>query len=185
MMIQKRNPGIFIILSRIKPSVMKKIILLSTVFFMFSLISRAQPAMSVYAELGGPGLASINFDTRFTNSEAGFGGRVGVGGFSIRDDFSDESSGVIFVPVGINYLLGKDQKNYFELGAGVTPVFGTGSVDGNFSGTFGHVILGYRLQPKDGGFTFRAFICPVFGNGFFIPYYAGLSFGYKFGGSAR
>jgi len=37
------------------------------------------------------------------------------------------------------------------------------------------------LQPQNGGFTFRAFINPIFGEFGFIPYYGGVSFGYKFG----
>lgn len=142
-------------------------------------VSQTSTAQSVYAELGGPGLASLNFDTRFSKTNGGFGGRVGVGGFSI------DGSGIIFVPVGLNYLISKDNRNFFEVGAGVTPVFGSGDLaDGdNFSSTFGHVLLGYRMQPADGGFTFRAFISPVFGSGYFIPYYGGVSFGYKFGKS--
>jgi hypothetical protein len=52
--------------------------------------------------------------------------------------------------------------------------------DGNFDGSFGHLTFGYRLQPADGGFTFRAAVVPIFGQGGFVPYYAGLSFGYKF-----
>lgn len=136
-------------------------------------------AQSVYAELGGPGLASLNFDTRFSKTNGGFGGRVGVGGFSV------DGSGLVFVPVGLNYLISKDNRNFFEVGAGVTPVFSSGEFeDGeNFSSTFGHVSIGYRMQPADGGFTFRAFISPVFGNGFFIPYFGGVSFGYSFGKS--
>lgn len=142
-------------------------------------VSQTSTAQSVYAELGGPGLASLNFDTRFSKTNGGFGGRVGVGGFSI------DGSGIVFVPVGLNYLISKDNRNFFEVGAGVTPVFGSGDLaDGdNFSSTFGHVLLGYRMQPADGGFTFRAFISPVFGSAYFIPYYGGVSFGYKFGKS--
>jgi hypothetical protein len=163
---------------------MKKIIL----SFIFSLslcsVFSQQGAKAIYFELGGPGLASINFDTRFNKTEKGFGGRIGIGGFSITttDLFSgeEERSGAVFVPIGVNYLLGKDSKNYFELGGGVTPVFGTGDTDDNFSSTFGHILFGYRMQPANGGFTFRAFISPVFGKGFFIPYYGGVSFGYKF-----
>ena len=37
-----------------------------------------------------------------------------------------------------------------------------------------------HLQKKEGGFLFRADITPIFGKGYFIPYYAGISFGYKF-----
>jgi hypothetical protein len=79
--------------------------------------------------------------------------------------------------------LGKDTKSYFELGAGVTPVFVSdeNATDENFSETFGHLVFGYRMQPKNGGFTFRAFINPVFGSFGFLPYYGGVSFGYKFG----
>lgn len=141
-------------------------------------------AQSVYFELGGPGLASINFDTRFTKTQNGIGGRVGVGGFSIRvsdGQNNSESATVVFVPVGLNYLIGKNTKNYFELGAGVTPVFASSSAsDENFTSTFGHINFGYRLQPEKAGFTFRAFITPVFGKFGFLPYYGGVSFGYKF-----
>lgn len=158
---------------------MRKIFLLS-VIISISIISNAQSAKSINFELGGPGLASFNFDTRFGPKEDGIGGRVGIGGFTLRAD--GDRFGVLFIPIGLNYLIGKDQRNYFEIGAGVTPVFSSNSYDAdNFSTTFGHVLFGYRMQPKDGGFSFRAFISPVFGGFGFIPYYGGLSFGYKFG----
>src|SRR5690348_8247074 len=98
---------------------MKKVsILIAAMFFVVA--SWSQAAKSVYFELGGPGLASINFDTRFSAREDGIGGRVGVGGFSI------DGSSAVFIPVGLNYLLGKDGKNYFEIGGGVTPVIISG-----------------------------------------------------------
>src|SRR3546814_821076 len=142
----------------------------------------SQGAKSVYFELGGPGLASFNFDTRFSNSENGIGGRIGVGGFKIDD------AGAVFFPVAVNYLLGKDDRHYFEIGAGGTfvSVSEDDSVDqvdedsDPFSGSCGHLHFGYRLQPFNGGFTFRAGMTPVFGDGYFIPYYFSLSFGYKF-----
>jgi hypothetical protein len=156
--------------SFIKNQLMKKIVSLFIFTLLFS--GAYSQAKSIYAELGGPGLASINFDTRFSKKEDGLGGRIGIGGLSI------DGEGAVFVPIGLNYILGKDSRNYFEMGAGVTPVIGTGS--GDFAETFGHILFGYRMQPKDGGFTFRAFINPVFGSGFFVPYYGGVSFGYKF-----
>lgn len=161
---------------------MKKLTILIAVFILAINSVNAQAAKSVYVELGGPGLASVNYDMRFANKEDGFGGRVGIGGFTLRNNY-DERVSILFIPIGVNYLLGKDQKNYFEMGAGVTPVVLSAKFDDDkdsFTGTFGHLLFGYRMQPADGGFTFRAFICPVFGNGGFIPYYAGLSFGYKF-----
>jgi hypothetical protein len=162
------------ILSRNKIIDMKKTIIIAFAFMTASIAAHSQAAKSVFFELGGPGLASFNFDTRFSNREDGLGGRIGVGGFSI------DGSGAVFVPVGLNYLLGKDGKNYFELGAGVTPVFISEDSEDNFTSTFGYLNFGYRLQPAKGGFTFRAFITPVFGSWGFFPYWGGVSFGYKF-----
>jgi hypothetical protein len=160
----------------------KSVLIIALLLGMYSAYSQA--AKSIYFELGGPGLASFNFDTRFTAKEDGIGGRVGVGGFSI------DGTGAVFFPIQINYLLGKDSKNYFEFGGGVTPVIISGDLiddDGNdtFTGTFGHITFGYRMQPLNGGFTFRAFISPIFGEGGFFPYYGGVSFGYKFGSGKR
>lgn len=159
---------------------MKKITVLFVTCLMLCASSYAQPAKSVYAELGGPGLASANFDIRFSNSEGGLGGRIGVGGFGV-DGFT-----VVGIPIGINYITSKDERNYFEVGGGFTPVFtndktlNTNGSSDNFQTSFGHLWIGYRSQPKAGGFIFRAGVCPVFGKGFFIPYYFGISFGYKF-----
>jgi hypothetical protein len=158
-------------------------LLITTIIAFTGFISaNAQAAKSVYFELGGPGLASFNFDTRFGPKEDGIGGRIGVGGFSIDGD------GVVFIPIGLNYIMGKDGKNYFEVGAGVTPLIASGGFtdDGTtFSTTFGHLLFGYRMQPRNGGFTFRAFINPIFGSFGFVPYYGGVSFGYKFGSGKK
>ena len=154
---------------------MKKVFLFLAILLAVNSVQSQTAAKSIYAELGGPSLAGINFDMRFNKKEDGLGGRVGIGGFQIDGD------GATFIPIGLNYLIGKDQKNYFEVGAGATFVnVSNNSVDGEFGSTFGHISLGYRYQPAKGGFLFRAAITPVFGKGFFIPYYAGISFGYKF-----
>lgn len=139
------------------------------------------PAKAVYFELGGPGIASINYDMRFTKSESGIGGRIGFGGFSIGS--GTERTTAVFIPVGINYLMSKDQKNYFEVGGGITPVIINDTYSGNndnFTSTFGHLNIGYRLQPKEGGFFFRIAVNPIFSKDFFWPYYGGVAFGYKF-----
>ncbi len=137
--------------------------------------SFAQTAKSVYVEAGGPGLASLNFDTRFTKREDGIGGRIGVGGFKIG------GTGAVFVPAGINYITSKDNKNYFEVGAGGTYVSASSNYSSDlFQESFGFATVGYRYQPKNGGFVFRAVINPVFGKGFFVPYYGAISLGYKF-----
>jgi hypothetical protein len=168
----------FILSPEITSNQMKKLILLNFFAFASYFLAHGQNAQSVYFELGGPGIASFNYDTRFSGKDSGFGGRVGIGGISI------DGSGVVYFPVGVNWLLGKDGRHYFEVGGGVTPVLQTGEFsddeEGNLTNTFGHLVFGYRMQPTEGGYTFRAFICPIFGSGFFIPYYAGVSFGYKF-----
>lgn len=152
------------------------------IFFAFTLalaafhFASAQSAQSVYFELGGPGIASFNYDLRFSGRQGGLGGRIGVGYSKIVSD----GNAVFFIPIGINYLIGKE-KHFFELGAGVTPVIGNDYPDDSvLSETFGHLLFGYRFQPINKGFTFRAFLCPVYGNGIFVPYYVGISGGYKF-----
>ena len=154
---------------------MKKLLILSAIISSSFCSKSFAQAKSIFFEVGGPGLASVNFDTRFTKSEKGIGGRLGIGAFNV------DGASAVFIPLSVNYLLSKDERNYFEIGGGVTPVIINGNDDdGSLTGTFGHLNFGYRLQPKEGGFLFRAAIIPVFGNGFFWPYYAGVSFGYKF-----
>lgn len=153
---------------------MKKLLALLIMSLCISNLAKSQAA--VFFELGGPGLASFNFDTRFTGRNDGIGGRIGVGGFSIDDE------GAVFVPIGLNYLIGKETKHFFEVGAGFTYVNYISDVDndGILTSSFGHLTFGYRLQPRTNGFSFRAAIVPVFNKHGFLPYYGGVSFGYKF-----
>ena len=155
---------------------MRKIILITFALLLFANFNYAQQsAKTAYAEIGGPGLASINYDMRFARTQDGLGWRAGVGGFSV------DGASVFTIPIGINYLLGKDETNYFELGAGFTYISAKdNSGGGNFNSSFGNLTLGYRHAPAAGGFMFKAEITPVFGKGYFIPYWAGLGFGYKF-----
>lgn len=164
---------------------MKNLLLSLLILFTLNTFSFAQKsAKALYVEIGGPGLASINYDMRFKKEEAGLGFRVGVGGYSLKYDFSGSKESVLFLPVGLNYLLGKDQKHYFELGVGYTYVDQKSSnnynYNGDFTSSFGNLTFGYRIAPANGGFFFKAEITPVFGKGFFIPYYGGVGFGYKF-----
>lgn len=153
---------------------MKRVLLLIVIGLSASQLAKAQSV--VYFEIGGPGLASFNYDTRFTGRNDGIGGRIGFGGFSI------DGEGGIFVPTAINYLIGKETKHFFEVGAGFTYVDYTdvNGEDGILTSSFGHVSFGYRIQPPTGGFSFRAAIVPIFNKHGFLPYYAGVSFGYKF-----
>src|SRR5437868_11847729 len=122
---------------------MKKIIsILSFAFCIVTSINAQSAAKTVYAEIGGPGLASANFDMRFTKTENGAGFRIGVGGFTVSDDFDNSRVSLITVPIGLNYLLGKDGKNYFEIGAGFTYVNASSKNDyssDNFTSSFGNL----------------------------------------------
>ncbi len=154
---------------------MKKILIVAFAFLLIHFGLVAQSAKAVFVEAGGPGLASFNFDTRFTGKEDGIGARIGVGGFYI------DGEGAVFAPLTINYIIGKDKANYFEVGAGTTLVPSSSAVDdGPFKNTSGHLNFGYRYQPQKGGIFFRATINPIFGKNFFWPYYGGISLGYKF-----
>ncbi|MEO6682713.1 MAG: hypothetical protein ABIN48_07780 [Ginsengibacter sp.] len=158
----------------------------STFLMIFSLLFcfnlSAQHAETVYVELGGPGLISANFDMRFSKQNTGLGGRIGIGGFSLNNDYDGRVS-LLTIPVGLNYLLGKDGKNFFELGAGFTYLNVGSRYDSENStlqASFGNLTFGYRLAPANGGFVFKAQITPVFNKYGFMPYYGGIGFGYKF-----
>lgn len=133
---------------------------------------------TVFAELGGPGLAlSFNYDFRFSDEAGGWGMRIGAGGFAA------DGNTLISAPVQINYLLGNHNK-FLELGAGGTFMKTTGNSEDSFfifdriTGVVGTFTFGYRYQPAN-GFSFRASINPIIYNQGFIPA-AGLSFGYSF-----
>lgn len=154
---------------------MKKILIVPFALLLIQFNTVAQSAKAVFVEAGGPGLASFNFDTRFASKEDGIGARIGVGGFNI------DGEGAVFIPLTLNYIIGKDRANYFELGAGATFVPSSSAVaNGPFKNTSGHLNFGYRFQPERGGIFFRATINPIFGENFFWPYYGGISLGYKF-----
>lgn len=145
-------------------------------------IEERERGRGVYAEIFGNGLLySFNYDQRFEKRLDGLGYKVGLSFLSV------EGTGAATFPFGLNYLLGKNGK-YFELGLGGTYVVGfdntntfASSDDRNFGdGIAGNMIIGYRSEPVDGGFLFRAALTPFFGSGTFWPLYAGVSFGYAF-----
>lgn len=146
-------------------------------------------ARTFFVELGGPGFISANYDFRFKDTRNAWGVRAGLGYFSIDDESQ------FTVPVQINYLLGKGG-NYFEIGGGATyvrhktPMYFYDFVDGYYENerwetrhrneVMGTLAFGYRRQPVDGGFNFRAGISPILYKGDFVPYLPYVSFGYSF-----
>ncbi len=143
-----------------------------------------------YAELGGPGiLFSANYDRRFTKSNLGFGGRVGLGfvsGYIVYDNTTgyDEPASVVTVPIQLNYIFGKSNSPHtFEVGAGVTftgkeiEVFDF--YDDKTSSVFGSASFMYRRQPVNGGFMWRIGFTPLIAKGY-IQAFGGVSVGYSF-----
>lgn len=146
---------------------------------------------SIFVEGLGLGLTplSLNFETRFARRLNGWGLRVG-GAY-----YGSGSSGIVTVPVQVNYLLGRKGR-YFEMGAGTTFVRGhhnlydTGCARSYESDSFfelvGTLTFGFRYQPIKGGFMFRAGFSPILmirgkdNDPIFIPYVPYLSLGYSF-----
>lgn len=150
-------------------------------------------ARNFYFEVLGPGaLYSVNYDSRFKNRQDGLGWRAGV------SYYAQDGDNLFTVPLMLNYLLGKKGK-YFEIGAGLT-FYHTNTSDVFFdqqqkydatynsyyyepekrTGVYGTLNFGYRYQPLDGGFSFRAGVSPVINSDNFIPYWPYVSFGYTF-----
>ena len=142
---------------------------------------------SFFAELGGAGiLFSANIDRRFTKSNLGLGGRIGIGFISgdlSTDPYgSYEQSSVATFPVQLNYIFGKPTSPHsFEVGAGFTL---TGKevwiMDFTEKSSF-YVTAGfmYRRQPINGGFSWRIGFTPIIAKGYIQPS-AAVSFGYNF-----
>lgn len=137
---------------------------------------------TLYMELFGNGLTySLNYDMRFSGKPDGLGGRVGIGYFAI------DGISLATVPLMVNYLMGKNGK-YFEVGAGATYLSAadrqnsnpTGSPINRGTGWLGSLSFGYRSQPIDGGFLFRAGLTPFFDRSSFMPFWPQVSVGYAF-----
>ncbi len=145
---------------------------------------------SFYAELGGPGiLFSANIDRRFTPSNLGWGGRIGLGfvsGYIVPDTggyyWNPES--VVTIPIQINHVFGKPNSPHtFEVGAGLTIAGRKIEVmdfyENKSSSLFGTASFMYRRQPVNGGFTWRIGFTPLIAKGY-IQAFGGAGVGYNF-----
>ena len=143
--------------------------------------------------LGPGGLFTFNFDARFIKKENGIGFRVGVGGTPLGTlGYSCNRGFQLSIPIGINYLLGKN-KYLLELGAGAVPtlVGGTkvfclptpGSKKDFFSdetSNYWYLLAGYRYQPvRKKGITYRVFISPLLQKDFPLKFWGGGSIGIR------
>ena len=146
---------------------------------------------TIYFELLGNGLLySLNYDRMVTDNisvRAGYGGltvsqmRADPTGFGIIT----EDVKITMIPVLANYLRGEGNHK-LEMGAGVVlvSVDWTGTMEelGSFSlGADGAIPtgnFGYRYQKSEGGFFFKASLCPFFAETMVTSF--GLGLGYSF-----
>ena len=141
---------------------------------------------AIYLEGLGQGiLYSINYDHRLTPH---FGLRAGFTSWSIPLVFFTVSE-LKFTgfPIMANYLTGEGT-SHLELGIGVVAARVSVQGQGTFLGAefeagksvvLGTATLGYRAQPKDGGFVFRIGLTPLFTfSG--VQLFGGLSLGHAF-----
>ena len=160
----------------------------------------AAPRQNIYVELGGNGIAfNAMYETRLKKSADGIGFKAGVGGFT------SSYEKVFTLPLGVNWLLTKDNKHFFEMGFGATFLhyedkFDWGRPGGGWPGgsydpypvdvagltidaknsVFGHMTLGYRRQPANGGIMWGVAVTPQFNENGFWPVWFGVKFGYSF-----
>jgi hypothetical protein len=143
---------------------------------------------AIYFEGFGQGmLYSINYDYRIDGS------------MSIRAGFTRWSIPFIFireltatgVPLTVNYLSG-ERNSHFEAGIGVVLfhfrargswfVFSS-DTESSANLLLGTATVGYRYQPRDGGFLFRIGVTPFFtldDGAFYARLHGGISFGFVF-----
>jgi len=179
---------------------MRKLVVAGMILVLGTLAASAQEAVSspkdsgayakncVYFEALGQGMFySFNYEYMFTPH---LSGRVGYTNWSIPIFFL-VSAGVVNYqggPVMLNYLWG-DGDHHLETGIGA--VLGAARYDGvgtifgeNISVKYkffplGTATVGYRYQPREGGFLFKLGVTPIFNETRFMPT-GGMSFGYAF-----
>jgi hypothetical protein len=171
------------------------------VFFSITLLAVGSPCVAqapvapaarnaVFVELlGTGGLYSVNYERMLTEH---LGLRVGYAAWNSPLLFEGTPPDRYqTLPVSMSYLLGMGERK-LELGGGI--MFGQGTFDRSsdtkrdFSFRSLTAIVGYRSQPRDGGYLFRVGATPFYSfdegeeaypdPGFFFS--AGVSFGYRF-----
>jgi hypothetical protein len=119
---------------------------------------------AIYLELFGPAVFySLNYERVFGQ----VAGRVGLGFF----DTGSSNYKWFAVPLTATYLGIGSKTHMFEIGGGIVIHYFDNSVSwGVISSQYkdamvlGALVCGYRFQPPNGGFFFRAGVSPVFGS---------------------
>jgi hypothetical protein len=177
-----------------------RILPIATLCLLSTTLLAQRPRKSLYFQLGGNGIAfNVMYESRFKPGNGGAGFKVGAGGFSSSNGYET----IFTLPVGVNWLLSKDDKHFFEAGFGATfihykynyenlnrrpseeyPEEIAGLTLESKNSVYGHMTLGYRHQPPTGGIMWGAAITPHFNHNGFWPLWVGLKFGYSFPNNA-
>lgn len=119
---------------------------------------------TLYLELLGPGLlGSLDYERLFDEVAV----RIGLGAIAVPEDSG--SSLHVSVPMTLSYLGTRYRQHVFEVGVGAAFIASSCNAPNPCDVfwpepvTLAPVILaGYRYQPSDGGFAFRAGFAPTF-----------------------
>ncbi len=118
---------------------------------------------TVFLEAGGNGFFySLNYDRILNDNENWkLAGRAGL---MYLYFFRNDQRQMIGVPLEFSCLRGKD-KNYLEIGFGLTPVYDTYNLS-PWPAIHDFILIsalriGYRYQKNDGGLFFKSWIDPI------------------------
>ncbi|MCA5005382.1 hypothetical protein [Sphingobacterium bovistauri] len=155
---------------------MIKTILTTFLFCCFITVTFSQGQKFGFIEGGGSGvLVNANFDMRLKKeSRDGIGFKLGLG-----NTFYLEDGKATTIPIGINYLIGKN-KSGLLLGLNNTfSIFGKGTKKFETKSVVPSLELGYRFRPLEKGFAFQVTYNPLFNTvDGTMPIFFGIGLGY-------
>ena len=132
---------------------------------------------AIFVEVAGQGIIfSANYDRMlFDTTPHNIALRVGIGFWAEINFSSSRNESGVTIPVNASYLFGGNHK--FELGVGFT--FAPDISIRNLSDWMITAFIGYRYQPIDGVFLFRAGAVPILGDEGIIKFF-GFGLGFAF-----
>lgn len=146
-------------------------------FLVISFESNAQLQSISLEGLGSGPMYSLQYESRFGDRTKGHGYRVGLSGIFYDNQWFAS------IPLGYNFLFTRNERQFVELGVGLT-IYGTTKgfaygVFKNEGNAFGNLQVGYRSTIKDTNFYWRAVWSPILSDSYNRWLYGGVSFGYQ------
>lgn len=123
---------------------------------------------ALYIELLGAGyIYTVNYERTVSD----FALRAGIGYIAVGRRYDEERESFLSVPLTATFIGLGSKRHMFEIGGGITIFRFTGGVEGPYvEDDYGEgervvvrftPVIGYRLQPPEGGFFLRAGLTPV------------------------